>query len=102
MLPLGNGAVTRPHEGTIVTDQPEPEWGTDAAAALTVTEKRPSSSRPFDHRTALRHDHGSVHLSGVFQAEIAFLGMTSSPAFFRQPKGNGCIERFLRTLTELF
>jgi len=49
---------------------------------------------------ALRHDHGSVYLSGDFQAEITFLGMTSSPAFVRQPAGNGCIERFFRTLKE--
>jgi transposase InsO family protein len=26
--------------------------------------------------------------------------MTSSPAFVRQPEGNGCIERFFRTLKE--
>lgn len=49
---------------------------------------------------ALRHDHGSVYLSADFQAEIAFLGLTSSPAFVRQPEGNGCIERFFRTLKE--
>ena len=50
------------------------------------------------HGLAIRHDHGSVYLSGDFQAEITFLGMTSSPAFVRQPEGNGCIERFFRTL----
>jgi putative transposase len=49
---------------------------------------------------ALRHDHGSVYLSADFQAEVTFLGMTSSPAFVRQPEGNGCIERFFRTLKE--
>jgi len=49
---------------------------------------------------ALRHDHGSVYLSADFQAEVRFLGMTSSPAFVRQPEGNGCIERFFRTLKE--
>jgi putative transposase len=52
------------------------------------------------HGLAIRHDHGSVYLSGDFQAEITFLGMTSSPAFVRQPEGNGCIERFFRTLKE--
>jgi putative transposase len=52
------------------------------------------------HGLALRHDHGSVYLSGDFQDEITFLGMTSSPAFVRQPEGNGCIERFFRTLKE--
>lgn len=49
---------------------------------------------------ALRHDHGSVYLSADFQTEITFLGLTSSPAFVRQPEGNGCIERFFRTLKE--
>ena len=41
-----------------------------------------------------------MYLSADFQAEVAFLGITSSPAFVRQPEGNGCIERFLRTLKE--
>src|SRR5713226_4583638 len=48
----------------------------------------------------LRHDHGSQYLSDDFQAEIAFLGMESPPAFVRQPEGNGCVERFIRTLKE--
>lgn len=48
----------------------------------------------------LRHDHGSVYLSDDFQSEITFLGMEPSPAFVRQPEGNGCIERFFRTLKE--
>ena len=48
----------------------------------------------------LRHDHGSVYMSDDFQKEIKFLGMESSPAFVRQPEGNGCIERFFRTLKE--
>ena len=48
----------------------------------------------------LRHDHGSQYMSDHFQAEIAFLGITPSPAFVRQPEGNGCIERFFRTLKE--
>jgi transposase InsO family protein len=47
-----------------------------------------------------RHDHGSQYLSDDYQAEIAFLGMESSPAFVRQPEGNGCVERFIRTLKE--
>jgi transposase InsO family protein len=49
---------------------------------------------------ALRHDHGSQYMSDDFQAEIRFLGIDSSPAFVRQPEGNGCIERFFRTLKE--
>jgi transposase InsO family protein len=49
---------------------------------------------------AMRHDHGSQYLSVDFQAELPFLGITSSPAFVRQPEGNGCIERFFRTLKD--
>ena len=39
-------------------------------------------------------------MSDDFQAELRFLGIVSSLAFVRQPKGNGCIERFFRTLKE--
>ena len=48
----------------------------------------------------LRHDHGSQYMSHVFQEELRFLGITSSPAFIREPEGNGCAERFIRTLKE--
>lgn len=132
--------VDRPHEGTIVTEQPNVMWGTDATAAVTLVEGAATIFAAIDHCTAecvgihaakhgdrfqalepvrqgvrdhfgalapavatglaLRHDHGSVYLSADFQAEITFFGMTSSPAFVRQPEGNGCIERFFRTLKE--
>jgi len=39
-------------------------------------------------------------MSEDFQNELRFLGMESSPAYVRQPEGNGCIERFFRTLKE--
>ena len=48
----------------------------------------------------LRHDHGSQYVSRHFQAEIRFLGIESSPTFVREPEGNGCAERFIRTLKE--
>jgi putative transposase len=48
----------------------------------------------------LRHDHGSQYMADHFQKEIAFLGLESSPAFVRAPEGNGCAERFIRTLKE--
>ena len=48
----------------------------------------------------LRHDNGSQFVSRAFQAELRFLGMESSPSFVRAPEGNGCIERFWRTLKE--
>ena len=48
----------------------------------------------------VRHDHGRQYMSEAFQAELRFLGITSSPAFVRAPEGNGVAERFIRTLKE--
>ena len=39
-------------------------------------------------------------MSDVFRRELRFLGIESSPAFVRAPEGNGCAERFIRTLKE--
>jgi transposase InsO family protein len=49
---------------------------------------------------SLRHDHGSQFVSDLFQQEIAFLQIESSPAFVHEPQGNGCAERFVRILKE--
>jgi len=49
---------------------------------------------------AMRHDHGSPFVSEFFQSELSFLGIFSSPAYVREPEGNGCAERFIRTLKE--
>jgi putative transposase len=49
---------------------------------------------------SVRHDHGSQYMSDAFQMELSFLGAESSPAFVRAPEGNGCAERFIRTLKE--
>jgi len=48
----------------------------------------------------VRHDHGSQYMSDDFQAELRFLGITSSPAVVRAPEGNGVAERFIRILKE--
>lgn len=48
----------------------------------------------------LRHDHGSNYMAEDFQREVRFLGILSSPAFVRQPEGNGVAERAIRTLKE--
>jgi putative transposase len=48
----------------------------------------------------LRHDHGSCYMAQHFQDEIKHLGLRSSPAFVREPEGNGCAERIIRTLKE--
>ena len=49
---------------------------------------------------AVRHDHGSQYMSDVFQTELHFLGIATTPSFVGEPQGNGCIERFFRTLKE--
>jgi transposase InsO family protein len=49
---------------------------------------------------SLRHDHGPQYMADDFQKELRFLGVESSPAFVRAPEGNGCAERFIRTLKE--
>jgi putative transposase len=49
---------------------------------------------------SVRHDHGGQYMSDHFQEELAFLGIERSPTFVRAPEGNGCAERFIRTLKE--
>jgi putative transposase len=49
---------------------------------------------------SVRHDHGSQYMAHDFQRELRFLGIANSPAFVRAPEGNGCAERFIRTLKE--
>ena len=39
-------------------------------------------------------------MSPDFQIESRFLGITSSPAFVREPEGNGCAEWFIQVLKE--
>jgi transposase InsO family protein len=47
-----------------------------------------------------RHDHGSQYMSEYFQQNPKHLGITSSPRLSANPKGNGCAERFMRTLKD--
>jgi transposase InsO family protein len=118
----------RSHDGTIVPDAVDTMWGTDLTTAYTgegpaacigihaharatrfeaLEPIRQGVRRHFGgfvqgiaHGLAVRHDHGSQYMSDAFQAELAFLGIESSPAFVRAPEGNGCAERFIRTLKE--
>ena len=65
-----------------------------------VVERFGPIARDTAQRLSIRHDHGSQYMSHDFQKEIAWLGASSSPAFVRAPEGNGCAERFIRTLKE--
>ncbi len=59
-----------------------------------------STSAGSRRRPASWPYHGSNYPSDDFQRELSFLGMASSPGFVREPEGNGCAERFIRTLKE--
>jgi transposase InsO family protein len=48
----------------------------------------------------LRHDRGSTDMSDDIRDEIECLGILSSPAFVRQPEGEGMAERAIRTLKQ--
>lgn len=96
--------VEHPHDGTIITDQPNVMWGTDATAAVTLVDGAATIFAAIDHCTAeCVGIHAAPH-GNRFEAleplRQGVRGMTSSPAFVRQPEGNGCIERFFRTLKE--
>ncbi len=65
-----------------------------------VRERFGAFAKDIARGLALRHDHGSQYVSHHFQAELRFLGIESSPAFVREPEGNGCAERFIRVLKE--
>lgn len=49
---------------------------------------------------AVRNDHGPQYTARDFRAGLTFLGITPSPAFVRQPAGNGVAERAFRTIKE--
>jgi putative transposase len=65
-----------------------------------VREKFGAFSQGIAEGLKIRHDHGSQYVADDFQDELKFLGMIASPSFVREPQGNGCAERFIRTLKE--
>jgi len=65
-----------------------------------VREKFGAFAQNIAEGLKIRHDHGSQYVADDFQDELKFLGMTASPSFVREPQGNGCAERFIRTLKE--
>jgi transposase InsO family protein len=124
-----NGLQARPgrrrgrriHDGTITTENPDQMWGTDMTQTLTVEEGVASVFIAIDHctcecvgihasKTANRFEalepirQGVREHFGAFEKSIAeglsLLGVQSSPSFVREPEGNGCAERFIRTLKE--
>jgi len=49
---------------------------------------------------ALRHDHGPQYISHHFTGELHWLGIADSPAYVREPEGNGVSEWFIKQLKE--
>src|SRR3954452_23261624 len=64
------------------------------AAASALSPKRSRAVSPSGTIT------GASTCPTPSSGELAFLGIASSPAFVRAPEGNGCAERFIRTLKE--
>jgi transposase InsO family protein len=48
----------------------------------------------------VRSDWGPQYIADAFGNELAWLGITHSHSFVREPQCNGVIERFIRTLKE--
>jgi transposase InsO family protein len=76
-----------------------------ASHASRLETLRQGVRRPFGgfaegiaHGLAVRHDHGPQYMADDFQKELRVLSIEISPAFIRAPEGNGCAERFIRTL----
>jgi putative transposase len=112
------------HDRTITTAKPDEIWAIDATGCLTdegsaavfvivdhctgewlgLREAVHLTKGRYEDRiatdTKLRHNHGSQFISHAFQDELKTFGVESSPSFVRQPEGNGCVERFIRTLKE--
>ncbi len=127
------------HRGTIVPEQPNTLWGTDATRIETTTEGWVWVFVAIDHHTcepwaevakkgdrfaalepireavrerfgavavnvarglSLRHDHGPQYVSEYFCGELRYLGIADSPAYVREPEGNGMAEWFIRQLKE--
>ena len=49
---------------------------------------------------AVRHDWGSQYRSHHFTGSLTWLGIRDDPSYPGEPEGNGCAERFIRTLKE--
>ena len=116
------------HDGKIVTARPDEMWAIDGTSCMTdhctsechgacaaksgtrheaidtlrqaIRVTRGTFDRDVAAGVALRHDRASQFISHAFQDESRFIGIRSSPSIARRPEGNGCVERFIRTLKE--
>ena len=84
----------KPHAGSIVTSEPNQMWGADATATVTLAEGQVTVLAAIDHCTA-----ECVGIHAVKRA-TRFEALEPLRQSVREPEGNGCIERFFRTLKE--
>jgi len=49
---------------------------------------------------AIRSDWGPQYVADAFRGELVWLGITHRPSFVGEPRCNGVIERFMRTLKD--
>jgi transposase InsO family protein len=107
LAPLRAGSPCGPRgdDGTIIPDAVDIMCGTDLTTTVTGQGQAALFVAVDHHATecvgihaALRHDHGSQYMAEDLHEELRFLRIESSPALVRAPEGNGCAERFIRTL----
>ena len=65
-----------------------------------VTERFGGVEKEAAAGLAVRHDHGSQYMSRVFPEGDSLARSRIEPRFRPRPRGNGCAERFIRTLKE--
>ena len=65
-----------------------------------VRERFRAVERNVARGIALRHDHGPQYTSDHFTGELRYLGIADSPAYVREPEGNGVSEWFIKQLKE--
>ena len=87
------------HDGTIRPERADEMWGTDLTATLTGEGQALGVRGP--HSPAWHLHHRRPRLTECLgSASSPSSASRSAPAFVREPEGNGCAERFIRTLKE--
>ncbi len=82
--------------------QPSKDRGRPAALPWRDARRaQPRAGRHALQASPILKPRGVTMRSRVFQDELKTVGIASSPSFVRQPEGNGCVERFIRTLKDL-
>ena len=99
--PCSSRSTIAPPNASASTPPPAPpasrRWNRSARACAVTSADSPTAS-PAVSPSATITDRNTCPTTS--RRRLAFLGIESSPAFVRAPEGNGCAERFIRTLKE--